>query len=133
MEPSKGFFDMLAIARENVRQNPNLVNADTTEIVFRYLRGIKDEVDEVSDEVKVDNDVYLTDELSDIAWDYAVLLALLEERGYVTSAEQVLTHGLQKYTERTPAFRAGNAVLWEDIKTRQKEVLSKRHTEKYNQ
>jgi phosphoribosyl-ATP pyrophosphohydrolase len=132
MGSQKGFLNILNIARENVRENPDLVNADTAEIIARYLKGIKNEADEVSREAKKDNEVYLVDELSDIAWDYAVLLVLLEERGYITSVEEVLAHGLEKYTERAPAFRAGSAALWEDIKTKQKEALVQRHNDKYS-
>lgn len=131
MEPQKGFLDILNIARENVRKNPDVVNADTHTIIQRYLSGIEAEVAEVRREAREGNEVYLTDELSDIAWDYAVLLALCEVHGYISGAEDVLVHGVEKYTQRTPAFLQGDAVLWEEIKLKQKETLAKRHSDKY--
>lgn len=127
----RGFMDMLELARENVRNNPSVINNSTEDVYHRYLQGLKDEAEEVTAEVKEDNSVYLTDELSDIAWDYAMILALLESRGYILNAEEVLAHGFKKYHERTPALRESSSERWEAIKKTQKEDLKKRHEEKY--
>jgi NTP pyrophosphatase (non-canonical NTP hydrolase) len=126
-----GFMDMLELARENVRSNPSVVNNSTEDVYHSYLQALKDEAEEVTAEVKEDNSVYLTDELSDIAWDYAMILALLESRGYILSAEEVLTHGFNKYYERTPALRESSSEMWQAIKKTQKEELKKRHEEKH--
>jgi NTP pyrophosphatase (non-canonical NTP hydrolase) len=126
------FAKIVAIARENVRNNPDLIQADPHAAIMRYLEGLQDEVAEVRSEVREQNEVYLTDELSDIAWDYAVLLALCEKHGYTPSAEQVLEHGSRKYTERAEAFSKGDGLLWKDIKEKQKAVLATLHAEKYS-
>jgi NTP pyrophosphatase (non-canonical NTP hydrolase) len=128
---SKGFLDILAIARENVRKNPSLQNLAPEAVATRYLSGLQDEVEEVQPEVRQDNSIYLEDELSDIAWDYACLLAQLERCGYIESVEAVLAHGFEKYSERTPAFLEGDQTLWNDIKAKQKASLKTRHTERY--
>ena len=127
----KGFIDILAIARENVRNNPSIVNEDTYKASKRYLQGLMDEVEEVEPEIKENNEVHLVDELGDIAWDYAVLVALLEYRGLITNAEEVLDHAHAKYTERAPAFLKETDELWDEVKSSQKEQLKQRHLEKY--
>jgi NTP pyrophosphatase (non-canonical NTP hydrolase) len=127
----KEFTDILAIARENVERNPNNTSVDTETLVRKYLDGLADEILEVRDEVKEKNDVHLIDELSDIAWNYATLLMALENRGLIPSAEEVLLHAYTKYTERTPAFLIGSMDLWNDVKTKQKLALERRHQEKY--
>lgn len=124
---SNKFKDILTLARENVRINPSIVDSDTQAVTARYLEGLQDEISEVSDEVKENNSVYLADELSDIAWDYAVLLALLEERGYITTIEEVLEHGFKKYTERSAAFGHADDIIWNTVKAHQKEILQKEH------
>jgi NTP pyrophosphatase (non-canonical NTP hydrolase) len=127
----KGFLDILAIARENVRKNPTIVDGSTEAMCHRYINGLRDEVTEVADEIKENNAVYLEDELSDIAWDYATLIALAEYRGLIPSAEAVLEHGFLKYSERTPAFLEGSQDLWNEIKTKQKERLKHKHEALY--
>lgn len=128
----KTFEDMLDIARENVRKNPTIVEKETTAVSMRYIQGLLSEAEEVCDEITEDNEVYLTDELCDIAWDYAMLLAVLEERGFISSIEDVLTHGHKKYTERSPAFVEETNDLWDSIKKKQKEELQNQHTERYS-
>jgi NTP pyrophosphatase (non-canonical NTP hydrolase) len=126
------FIDILNIARENVRKNPSIAEADTMEAALRYVAGLKDEVEEVAVEIKENNSVYLTDELSDIAWDYATLMAVLEHRGLISSVEDVLEHGYKKYAERTPAFLVASSEMWDEIKQKQKKELKKQHAEKYD-
>ena len=125
------FLEILEIARENVRKNPSLQDRPVEEVALQYLKGLNDEVDEVFAEVKESNEVHLTDELSDIAWDYAVVLALLEYQGYIKSAEAVIEHGAKKYSERAPAFLEASEDLWDSVKAKQKTELKQRHQEKY--
>lgn len=128
---NKNFLDILEIARENVQNNPNVTNGNTIDAAKKYLHGLIDEAEEVEPEIKKNNEIHLIDELGDIAWDYANLLALLERRGFISDVDEVLNHAHKKYTERTPAFLAGSEELWNKIKTGQKEELKKRHNEKY--
>jgi NTP pyrophosphatase (non-canonical NTP hydrolase) len=125
------FKDILNIARENVRSNQGILALNMHDAAERSIKGLFDEVQEVRAEIKEGNEVYLVDELSDIAWDYANLLAVLEVRGLIPSIEAVLAHGAQKYTERAPAFRIASSELWDEIKQKQKAELKRRHEEKY--
>lgn len=125
------FSEIVAIARENIRHNPSLIGRSGVELGQQYLNGLKDEVEEVSVEIKENNAVYLEDELSDIAWDYACVLASLESKGLIESAEAVLLHGLQKYSERAPAFLEASEEHWDAVKKIQKEELKKRHEALY--
>jgi hypothetical protein len=127
----KTFLDILNIARENVKNNPGITKIDSVKAAHQYLDGLKDEVEEVKVEVKENNEVYLTDELSDIAWDYATLLSVLEDRGLIGNAEDVLAHGFQKYTERLPSAAESTVDSWNEIKEKQKIELKKKHAEKY--
>ena len=128
---SQVFLEILDIARENIRRNPSLAGRSGVELGQQYLGGLKDEVDEVAVEIRENNAVYLEDELSDIAWDYACVLASLESKGLIESAESVLAHGLEKYQERAPAFLEASEEHWDAVKKIQKEELKKRHEELY--
>ena len=125
------FLDIRAIARENIRQNPSLQGRPVDEVALQYLSGLKDEVEEVRVEIKEHNRVHLEDELSDIAWDYACVLAQLEHADYIDSAEAVIVHGIDKYKERAPAFLEASEEMWDAIKTKQKAELKQRHEELY--
>lgn len=125
------FRELLDIARENIKKNPSLQGRSVDEVALQYLTGLRDEVEEVREEIKENNSVFLVDELSDIAWDYACVLAQLESQGYIENAEAVIAHGLVKYTERAPAFLENSEKPWDAIKKIQKERLLKQHQEKY--
>lgn len=127
----KTFTDLLNIAKQNVEHNPSIVIEDTQTVLTRYTEAFRGEIDEVMKEVRQRNEVYLVDELSDLAWVYANILALLENRGLITDATHVIDHGWQKYTERTPAFLKASSELWEEIKSTQKEELARQHKKKY--
>jgi NTP pyrophosphatase (non-canonical NTP hydrolase) len=125
------FRDILDIARENIRKNPSLKGRPSEDVALQYLAGLKDEVEEVHDEIKEHNKVHLEDELSDIAWDYACVLAQLEQAGYIDSAEAVIAHGLSKYSQRAPACLEPSEDMWDTIKAKQKTELKQRHEELY--
>lgn len=125
------FYKILEITRDNVRRNPSISGAETTEVALRYLQGIIDETDEVRPELREGNMVYLTDELGDIAWDYLTLLSVLEERGLIERVESVFAHAYEKYSERAPAFVEVDNDHWNTIKKAQKERLKARHKELY--
>lgn len=128
---AKNFIDILNIARWNVRENKVIKSEDAETAAKIFLHGLMDEVAEVEVEIKENNSIRLADELSDIAWDFAVLMALMEDRGLIDDAEDVIDHGFQKYTERSPAMKEASIEMWNEIKAGQKEELAKRHQEKY--
>lgn len=125
------FRDILDIARENIRKNPSLQGRPSEEVALQYLAGLKDEIEEVRDEIREENQIHLEDELSDVAWDYACVLAQLEQAGYIESAEAVIAHGLTKYSQRAPAFLEATEEPWEAVKAKQKAELKQRHEELY--
>lgn len=128
---TKDFNELLEIARSNISRNPSLFGRSTNDIANQYLNGLKDELNEVMVEIKESNQIYLQDELSDIAWDYACVLASLEAGGYIESATAVIEHGLNKYAKRSPAFLEASDAMWEAIKVEQKADLKKQHQAKY--
>lgn len=128
---SEDFLVILNIAKENIANNPGLQKKSSKELVAQYMQGLHEELVEVEDEVKENNSIYLEDELSDIAWDYACLLAALEKGGFITNAEGVLSHGVTKYSERAPAFLKPGEEAWDSVKKTQKLELARRHQKKY--
>ncbi|HEU4677441.1 MAG TPA: MazG nucleotide pyrophosphohydrolase domain-containing protein [Candidatus Paceibacterota bacterium] len=129
----KTFKDIYAIAERNVKENPYVREKEADEIIGIYLDWLRGEVEEVRDETKPRNRIHLADELADILWVYAGLLAVLKDRGYIDSVEEVFMQSHEKYTERMPAFLRSSAELWESIKARQKEDLALRHQKEYGQ
>lgn len=128
---SENFLTILNIARNNINHNPSLTDKSAEEVARQYLEGLVDEVKEVSAEIKLNNQIYLHDELSDIMWDYACVLASLETKGYIESIEAVIAHAAVKYQERSPAFLAHDEGPWQAVKQQQKVALQAQHYTKY--
>jgi len=80
-----------------------------------YLAEIKNEVDEVIEELPKSRKCYLEDELGDILWDYLNILTALEKE-------------VRKYEERISGIEAGNK--WSDITEKQKIDLAVEHASK---
>ena len=125
------FKKLLQLAESNVKNNPTINKVDVKETSLRYLRDLANEVDEVTSELKPNNVVHLQDELSDIAWSYVVILKICERNGWIDSVDEVFSHALQKYQERSPAFLETEKIIWENIKIKQKKVLKQKHKERY--
>lgn len=90
-----------------------------------YLDWIIDEIEEVKDEIKKDNHVYLEDELWDIFWDYLCLLNSLKKEWYISSVENVFERSFKKYTQRLNIETWENNWTWDEVKKLQKEKLKK--------
>lgn len=89
------------------------------------LDSIKEEVEEVREEVKASNVAHLEDELSDILWGWVILVEKLKAMKHIESHEAILKRALKKYEERIlPLYgdRRDNQV-WREVKAQQKEVL----------
>ncbi len=95
-----------------------------------YLEWIKNETDEVIPEIKMNNSIYLEDELSDIFWTYITLLVRLDQEWYIDKSA-VFETCKNKFTQRTQALE--NNISWDEIKKIQKENLAKKHEEKYGE
>lgn len=97
-----------------------------------YLNWIKDEIQEVKDELKPNNTVYLEDELWDILRDYINLVITLEVEWLITDSHKVFEKAWTKYSERTDDGKEYTVKRRNKIKTKQKELLKKQHHKKYN-
>ena len=91
------------------------------------LQAIRDEIDEVQEEIKPKNRVHLEDELSDILWGWLTLIENLKDKGYVHSHESILKQALKKYEERILPLYGDERdhEVWREVKSRQKEVLER--------
>ena len=94
-----------------------------------YLDAMHDEIEEVRDELKTDNKVYLEDELWDILWAYLNLLYCLEQE-WKADTIKVLERALKKYKQR--ADWLDQWISWDEIKVWQKQELKKEHNKTYN-
>lgn len=94
-----------------------------------YIDCIRDELDEVSQEIKQNNSVYLEDELWDIFWDYINLLYCLEKQ-WMIDKQEVFKRCMNKFWERVDALEAW--ISWNEIKSKQKMTLKQEHNSRYN-
>lgn len=86
-----------------------------------YLFEIKNEVDEVLEEIPKSRQCYLEDELGDVLWDYLnVLTALEQEIGL--DAKAVLSRACHKYEQRVSGIESGET--WNSIKEIQNQALA---------
>lgn len=77
-----------------------------------YLEWIDNEFKEMKNEIKIDNSVYLEDELWDIFWDYMCLLSSLKQEWLISSEKKVFERCWKKFSERIWAVR--KSVPWQD-------------------
>lgn len=117
----KEFNTLLEIAKRkaNFDQNNPWSNGSET-----YLVEIKNEVDEVIEEIPKARRCYLEDELGDVLWDYLNILTALEKE-IGLDAQAVLQRACYKYEERLSGIESGEK--WSDIKEKQKIALAVEH------
>ncbi len=85
-----------------------------------YLAEIRNELNEVEEELQLERQCYLEDELADVLWDYMNTLVCLEsEKGI--NIERVFKRSLRKFEQRVSALESG--VTWDAIKKIQKQAL----------
>lgn len=89
-----------------------------------YLTEIKNEVDEVIEEIPKSRKCYLEDELGDVLWDYLNILTALEKETGI-DVRAVLERACYKYEERISGIETGKK--WSDIKAKQKIDLATEH------
>jgi len=116
------FIKLLNIAKRKTcfDKNNTWSNGSAT-----YLAGIKDEVDEVIEEIPKSRQCYLEEELGDILWDYLNVLTALEEEADI-DIKAVLSRACRKYEERMSGIESGDN--WQDIKELQKIALAAEFT-----
>ncbi|MFZ2268163.1 MAG: MazG nucleotide pyrophosphohydrolase domain-containing protein [Azonexus sp.] len=112
---------MLAIVRRKSvydRNNPWYSGPES------YLYGLKDEVEEVIEEISRQRACYLEDELGDLLWNTLnAVVALEKERGI--TLESVLDRACLKFEARLSGIEAGRS--WQEIKDEQKQALAREH------
>jgi len=123
---------LFALVDKNNKHNVFLANLSAKEY-FDYMPW---EIEEVIEQFKENNTVYLEDELWDILWIYMNLLVKLEREELITSRKEVMKRAIKKYSwrienlwQKTIEERQN---YWETVKVKQKEELKKEHNKKYN-
>lgn len=96
-----------------------------------YIDALKEELEEVEEEMKENNSVYLEDELWDVFWDYICLLHSLEQEGKITNVWKVFERCYKKFSERINIETWANNQDWKEVKKVQKDMCKKEHQEKY--
>lgn len=95
-----------------------------------YLDWIREELEEVQEEIKEENSVYLEDELGDVFWDYLCLLHSLENEWKISSVEKVFERCYKKFGERV-GYNWDWWNNWQEIKDKQKLELRLEHNKLY--
>lgn len=95
-----------------------------------YWKDLEWEMQEVLEELKENNAVYLEDELWDIFRCYLNFLKKLEKSWHIESLEKVFSHATEKFSERINGRK--NGISWQVTKELQKQELKKEHNLKYN-
>lgn len=117
----ENFEKLLAIVRRKAvydRNNPWYKGPES------YLHGLKDEVDEVIEEIPRQRGAYLEDELGDLLWNSLNAVIALEKAHGIT-LESVLARACRKFESRLSGIEAGRS--WQEIKEEQKQALAREH------
>jgi len=117
----KDFDKLVAIAKRKAKFDESNTWSNGSET---YLAEIKNEVDEVIEEIPKSRKCYLEDELGDVLWDYLNILVALEKEVSI-DLEAVLKRACEKYEERISGIENGKK--WSKIKEKQKIALENEH------
>ncbi len=90
-----------------------------------YIKWMIDEIEEVKEELKENNHVYLEDELWDIFWDYMCFLESLEQEWKINKS-RVFDRCYAKFSGRLNPDGSNNGE-WSTVKKIQKEKLKEEH------
>ena len=127
------FKKLLTLSDRNIKENPFSTRKN---LPLSYMKEIVGEIEEVKNEYKNNNSIYLEDELGDVLWDYLMVLQSLKKDGYIDSIDKVFDRAVEKYSERMEILdlddRKDAGALWSKIKRGQKKILRDRHYKKYN-
>ena len=117
----KEFDTLLEIAKRKAKFDDSHTWSNGSET---YLAEIKNEVDEVVEEIPKSRQCYLEDELGDVLWDYLNILTALEKEACI-EAKAVLARACRKYEQRISGIENGKT--WAEIKEKQKAALELEH------
>ena len=121
----------ITLTKQKQERQKNIIWLDFWNPQHR-LEGLINEVQEVSDELKPNNKVYLQDELWDIFWNYMNFLTLLESQWYISDINTIFQKSFEKFQERTLAVidktdKKSSDDARDKIKKIQKERLTQQH------
>ena len=105
---------------DETREDKNLMRPEF------LLNAIREEVEELKEELYAHNHAHLEDELGDILWGWMALVEKLNRKGYTGSHEDIFRRTLKKYYERIePLDGTDNDYdRWKEVKAKQKKVLA---------
>ncbi len=95
------------------------------------LDSIKEEVDEVREEIKELNLPKLEDELCDILWAWMMLVEGLHSQKLIRGHEVILQRALKKYKERILPLKGEkieDEIIWQEVKKRQLKELEEENS-----
>ena len=111
------------------KKNPFYVNPE------KYLERLYNEIDEVKDELKEKNSVFLEDEIWDCFWILFCLSQVLEKEWKIKSLENIFKRIEKKYKQRLVAVFSGDFEnkdkCWQEAKKKQKKELILEHEKLY--
>lgn len=127
--------DYMSIIRQKHEWNKKITGLEFWDPEQR-IKNLIDEVQEVSNEIKLNNQIYLEDELWDIFRDYMNLLILLQERGYISNPKEILFKSYEKFHERISAIinktdKQSSDIARDEVKKMQKKKLKNQHNNLY--
>lgn len=115
---------------EEDAKSDNPKHADFYKWWETYFKCMLDEMDEVKEQVKQNNSVYLESELWDLLWNYICLLQIFEKNGYIKDTKKVFERCYKKLSERIEDNRKGDWSsywTWVETKKKQKKELLDEH------
>ena len=126
----------IALIQQKQERQKNISGLSLWEPKHR-LQGLLNEVQEVDEELKLQNQIYLEDELWDIFWNYMNFLTLLETQWYISDTQTILQKSYDKFHERTSAVidktdKSSSDLARDEVKKIQKERLEDQHNKLYN-
>lgn len=121
---------ILRLSKKRVKYLHNVDNRWFYKWYVSYIEWLKNEFEEMKKEVKINNSVYLEDELWDVFWTFSCLLSSLEEE-WLIEKQKVFERCYKKFIERLWE-NADGWKNWDEVKIKQKEELKNEHTLKYN-
>lgn len=123
--------DILEIAKNRVNNLHNIDSQWYYKWRETFINAIKEEIEEMEQEIKKNNSVYLEDELWDIFWVFICLVETLQQEWLIDSSKSVFDRCYTKYSQRLWTDWMWGNWKWKEIKKSQKEKLKKEHTEKF--
>ena len=118
------------LSKKRINYLHNINNRGFYKWAQTYFDWVLDEIQEVKDEYRENNSVYLEDELWDVFWDYMCLLHSLEQEKKI-DMEKVFERCYKKFSERIWVNWDWNWNNWQEVKQAQKQELLQEHNLKY--